>query len=250
MSQRPLGLTDGYSMPVHRPYYPPLPTHYRDARFQLLYFRADPDRIAPLIPEPFTPSPDGLCVAFTIDVPFTSDYGPFCESGVMERVLFRSEPGFYPSHVWLNNVRAIVSGRERWGTPKMYADVQLEENGNVLSGTTTADGLPLMRMRTQIGKPASATDMVPMFPGYRLKVIPRADGPGFALKQVITIGPTAATTEFIFKGEGTIAFDPAADWDVAALAPVEILDAFYLVSSYEESYGEIVFEVRPEDLGD
>ncbi len=244
MTRRRLSLADGYGMPPHKPYYSPLPTQYRNVRFQMLYFRADPDRVATVIPEPFEPSSDGLCVAFTIEVPFCSDYGPFSESGFMERVIFDGKPGYYTSHVYLDNVKAIVSGRERWGTPKEFADVELRIEGGALTGTTTVEGLTLMTMRTEMGEPASEDDMMPMFPSYRLKIIPKADGPGFSLKQVVSVGPTEATTHALFKGTGSLGLHPAVDWDLAALEPVDTLDAFYSESSYEETYGEVVYEVR------
>ena len=73
---------EGYAMPAHRPYYPPLPTYYRDVRFQLVYFQADPARLRAYLPDPPEPADDGLCVAFGIDVPFSSSYGPFHEAGI------------------------------------------------------------------------------------------------------------------------------------------------------------------------
>src|SRR5438128_705460 len=72
MQPRRLKLDEGYAVPPHRPSYPPLPTEYREVGFQLLHFRADPGRLRDLLPEPLEPHPDGLCVAFTLDVPFSS----------------------------------------------------------------------------------------------------------------------------------------------------------------------------------
>ena len=47
-----LPINDGYAMPGHRAYYPPLPTYYRNIIFQLLYFRADPARFGRIKPAP------------------------------------------------------------------------------------------------------------------------------------------------------------------------------------------------------
>jgi acetoacetate decarboxylase len=241
MKHEPLRQDAGYSMPAHRPYYPPLPTYYRDVRFQIVFFSADPAQVRSIVPEPLEPAADGLCAAFTVDVPFSSDYGPFQESGLLERVLFRGAAGFYCSHVFLNNVRAIVSGRERWGTPKVYADVRLAQHGDSLLSVTAMDGIEVMTVRSHLGKPASPQAMMPIFPAYRLKIIPRADGPGFALKQLVTAAPTEATTHLFYEGAGAVAFHPAASEDLAALRPLSPGPAFYQVASYTESYGEVVY---------
>jgi acetoacetate decarboxylase len=89
----------GEAMPAHRPYYPPLPTYYREVRFQLVYFCADPAAIRPYLPEPLEPAEDGLCVAFGIDVPFSSSYGPFHEAGIQVKVNFRGQSGFFNNHL-------------------------------------------------------------------------------------------------------------------------------------------------------
>ena len=89
MSAIRLSVTAGEAMPAHRPYYPPLPTYYRDVRFQLVYFCADPSHLLTYLPEPLEPADDGLCVAFGIDVPFSSSYGPFHEAGLQIKVVLR-----------------------------------------------------------------------------------------------------------------------------------------------------------------
>lgn len=242
MINRRLKHAEGYAMPPAQPEYPPLPTQYRDVRFQLVYFRAAEHRIAEFLPEPLEPAPGGLGCAFTIDVPFSSDYGPFQESGVQEQVLFQGQPAFYVSHLFLNNVPAILSGRERWGAPKVYADVRFEQHDNVLIGTTDRDGVRLMTLTSTLGEPATEKDLIPMFPSLRLKIIPRADGPGPAIKQLISAAPVDATTHLLYKGEGTVAFGRSARVDLTPLQPLEIVAAFYQVAGYTETYGEIVYD--------
>lgn len=241
MSQQ-LKVGEGYSMPPHRPYYPVLPTHYMGVRMQTVFFRADVEHIRTIVPEPLEPAPDGVCVAFALDVPFSSDYGPFQESGLQVGVTFRGEKGFYCSHVFLNNVRAITSGRERWGTPKEYADVTLRQYENVLLSTTVLDGIEAMILRSELGKPAAPEDVPAVFPSYRLKIIPRVDGPGFAIKQLITVGPEDAETHLLYKGDGQVSFHPACSDDLKGLAPLESMGAFYQEASFSESYGQVVLD--------
>jgi acetoacetate decarboxylase len=246
MSFRRLGFDEGYAMPAHRPYYPPLPTYYRDVRFQLVYFQAEPARLRPFLPEPLEPAEDGMCVAFGIDVPFSSSYGPFHESGIQIKVTFRGQPAFYNSHLYLDNVPAICSGRERWGAPKEYAQVSFEEQHNLLVSRTIKDGVTIMTITSELGAPAQPAEMIPMFPSYRLKLIPRADGPGAALKQIIEASPQDVTTHLLYRGSGTVAFAASANSDLRPFGPARELAAFYQVASYTESYGQVIYDYLQE----
>lgn len=237
-----LAQRDGAVMPAHRPYYPALPTYYRDVRFQLIYFRADPSRLRAYLPEPLEPANDGLCVAFGIDVPFSSSYGPFHEAGLQIKVDFRGQSGFYNSHLYLDNVPAICSGRERWGAPKEYAEVRIEQHHNLLVTQTIKDGLPIMTLTSDLGAPTTPDALIPMFPSYRLKLIPRADGPGAAIKQLVTAAPTDVTTHLLYQGSGTVNFAATVNSDLRSFAPLEEVAAFYQIASYTESYGEIVYD--------
>lgn len=232
----------GYAMPPHRPYYPPLPTYYRDVRFQLVYFRADPARLRALLPEPLEPAADGLCVAFGIDVPFSSSYGPFHEAGIQIKVTFGERTGFFNSHLYLDNVMAICSGRERWGAPKEYAQVQIEQHNNLLVTRTRKEGVNIMTITSDLGEPTTPDALIPMFPSYRLKLIPRADGPGAAIKQLVTAAPQNVTTHLLYQGSGTVSFDASANSDLRLFGPVEETMAFYQIASYTETYGEVVYD--------
>jgi len=237
-----LPVGDGYAMPAHRGYYPELPTYYRDVRFQLVYFHADPGRVRALLPEPLEPAEDGLCVAFGIDVPFSSSYGPFHEAGIQVKVNFRQQSGFFNTHLYLDNVPAICSGRERWGAPKEYAQVDFEQHHNLLLTRVIKDGINIMTLTSDLGAPASPEALIPMFPSYRLKIIPRADGPGPAIKQLVTAAPQETTTHLLYQGSGTVAFGASANSDLRLFGPVSEEVAFYQVASYTETYGEIVYD--------
>jgi len=243
---RRLKIDEGYGMPPSEPYYPPLPTYYRDVRFQVIYFKAGEKKVRQLIPEPMEPSPRGLCVAFSIDVPFSTSYGAFLETGVQEQVVFKGQMGFYCSHVFLNNVPAIVSGRERWGTPKMFADIRVEKCDNLLVSTTVKDNVTVMTLTSRAEKTVTEKEMVSLFPSYRLKIIPKADGPGPAIKQIVTAAPRDAVIQGMFKGSGTVALGSSVNTALSMLEPLRVLEAFHYVASYTESYGEIVYDYLKE----
>ena len=86
--------------------------------------------------------------------------------------------------------------------------------------------------------------MPALIPAWRLKIIPRADGPGPALKQLIDC--TSATQNFqahlCLRGKGMVQFQPSPLCDVTCLEPREYLDAFYLEASYTETYAHIAYD--------
>ena len=124
----------------------------------------------------------------------------------------------------------------------MYADIQFEQHHNSFVGTTDMDGVRLMTVTYTLGEPATEEELIPMFPALRLKIIPRADGPGPAIKQLVSATPVDAATRLLYKGEGTVDFGRSARTDLTPLQPLEFAAAFYQIISYTETYGEIVYD--------
>ncbi len=229
-------------MPFHRPYTPPLPTQYQGVCFQTVFFQVDPTRMAPFLPAPLAPHPDGLCVAFGIDVPFSSSYGPFHESGIQIQALFQEQPVFFNSHLYLDNVPAICAGRERWGAPKEFAQVDIEQQHNLVTCRTCKEGVEIMTISSDLGQPVQESDLIPMFPSFRLKAIPRADGPGPAIRQLVEATPVEVTSHLLYKGKGTVAFAGSATSDLRPFTPLAEVAAFYQIASYTETYGRVVHD--------
>ncbi len=200
------------------------------------------------MPAPLTPHPEGLCVAFGLDVPFSSTYGPFHESGIQIQALYQGQAVFFNSHLYLDNVPAICAGRERWGAPKEYADVKISQQHNLRTCQTYKDGLEIMTITSTIESPAQQSELISLFPSYRLKSIPRADGPGAALTQLVEASPVDVTTDLLYKGRGTVSFGYTAHSDLRPFTPMEEGVAFYQIASYTETYGRIVHDFLTEPL--
>lgn len=242
MTSHRLKLKEGHAMPPHEPAYPE-PGIYRDERLQFVYFRADPERVWDLVPEPFEPTSDGMCVAFTIHQPFGTSYGPTYESGVAEKVTVLGQTGFYISHLFLDNMNAIMAGRERWGAPKLYGRISLDYESNVLIGRTTREGLDVMTVTTKTHTACTDDDLpAPFMPWYFLKIIPRADGPGAAIKQVVSFVTPVPKVHVYLKGSGAVIFNDAAGTLLGGLRPIDTLGGFYLVYDEDEAYGTVLMD--------
>ena len=116
-----------------------------------------------------------MCVAGGIDIP-ESHYGAFQESFLLLKARFRGEAGFYCSHVFHNGPAGIAAGREVYGTPKIYSDVHLTIAGPMVVTETRLDERPVLTIHSSTGEEFDGA-MPSLAPAWRLKVIPRADGP-------------------------------------------------------------------------
>jgi acetoacetate decarboxylase len=86
--------------------------------------------------------------------------------------------------------------------------------------------------------------MPALTPAWRLKVIPRADGPGPAIKQLIDCARTFQdqVVHFFARGKGTLTLAASPLVDLTRLQPVSFGDAFYMECDYSEHYADIAYD--------
>ena len=239
---------DGWNIPADGPFYPPLPATYRGVQVQYVFFRCAPDSMAALLPAPLQADPAGSCVAAGLDVPFCTGYGAFQESFLLLPSLFEGSRGYYCSHVFHNGPAGIAAGREIYGTPKVYADVTFRRHEMGLVTDTAYGGVPVMRIDSTLGSPVAAKSLPALTPSWRLKVIPRADGPGPAIKQLIDGGPATSDLEvhMATRGAGRVSFQPSARCDLTGLTPTEYGPSYYVECSYTEGYAAVTYDYLAE----
>ena len=245
---------EDWAMPFGHAYYPPLPASYRDVRSQSVFFEADPAAVARFLPWPLQPSPDGLCVAIGLVVPFCTAYGPFNEALLMLKARFRDQDGWYIPIIWHDGPAGIAAGREIYGAPKVYASLDIRFEGPTMRTVVSMGGVHVLTIASTLEEPVPPGAMPSMAPDWRLKLIPRADGPGAALKQLID-GSGASqdvTVAASFQGPGRISLGAAPLSDFTALTPRAYRGAYFDESSFREGYGRVVYDYladHPADPG-
>ena len=235
----PLAQVDG--MPVSSPYFPRPPARYRGMRAQTVLFRADPSRVADLLPECLAPADDGACAAIGVDAPWSSHYGAFQAIVVAAGCEFEGRAGYYVVVQYVNSRGSIPAGREIWGTPKVWADMRVEQAERVMATTASVGGVDIASVRSTAHRPCDPGDLPTLTPMWRLKVIPRADGNGLDVLQLVSGGrPGADTVVHASRaGDGVVEFRPSPVFDVMALEPREFLGSFYAESDFTEDFGVI-----------
>jgi len=239
---------EGWNIPADAPFYPPLPAYYRNVRFHFVFFRADPEAVARLLPEPLRAGEDGMCAACGMSVPFCSSYGAFQEAFVVERCTFQDSSGWYCSHVFHDGPCGIAAGREIYGTPKIFADLEVKQSERTMIAKARLADMPVMTVAATMESPCRPDDMPSLTPAWRLKIIPRADAPRPAIKQLIDCTDAAQDmrVHVMFKGAGTVTFGPSPLCDLTGLEPLENLDAFYMEADYTETFAKIVYDYLAE----
>lgn len=230
-----------WTTPLDSPFYPPLPARYEDVRFQLVFFRADPAAVTPLLPASLQPAADGRCVAMGIGVPRCSAYGTFEEAVVQVACSLDGEPGWYCSHVWHNGPAGIAAGREIYGTPKFLAEIELDAGDADMSTKAGTGGVLEIALHSRARTVATIEDLPSLAPSWRLKVIPSAAGPGAAVHQLID-GSTATQdlrVAWCRRGDGEVRFAASAARDLSGLAPLSYDGAYHFEASYAEGYATI-----------
>lgn len=237
-------LDDIFGMPAFSPYFPSPPARYRQVRFQWVKFRADPSACDRYLPDCFVPADDGECLAFGLDVGWCSNYGAFQEAGVMLKCRWRDQTGFFCPVVFLNSRGSIPAGREIYGTPKVAADIAVTMDERVMSTEVRLAGAVVLGLRSTMHRAATADDLPAMEHAWRLKAIPRADGQGLDVLQLVDGAKATSeiTTHVVRRGDGVVEFAPSPVYDLSPLAPREYLGAVYTEMDYTEGYAEIAHD--------
>jgi acetoacetate decarboxylase len=235
---------EGWTTPVDSPYYPRLPAVYRSVRIQLAFFRANPGGVARFLPEPLVASAQGLCVAAGMDVPFCTSYGAFREIFLLLGCSFESRAGFYCSHVFHDGPAGIAAGREIYGTPKLFASVSVRQRDRAFASRARLGGETVISVSTATDRIVPASAIPALTPSWRLKLIPRADGAGLDVKQLIDGASAVQDQEvhFCAQGTGTVRLGKSALINLTPLEPVADGNAFYMECSYSEHFGTIVYD--------
>ena len=235
-------------MPAFSPYYPGPPARYRNVRFQYVYFRADLEAINAVLPACFEPSADGFCAAVGLSVPWSANYGAFEESILIVKCTFEGQVGYFAPVVFLNSRSSIPAGRVIYGTPKVFADVKVAMDERVMHTDTFLAGTSILSIRSTMHREASVEEMPDLSPSWRLKVIPRADGNGLDVFQLIDAAPATSdvTVHVCRAGDGVIDLSPSPVYDLSGFKPREYHGAHYVEMDYTEGYAEVVRDFEQE----
>ena len=109
---------------------------------------------------------------------------------------------------------------------------------------TVIAGSSILGIRSTLNQSTDISDIPETKPSWRLKVIPRVDGKGVDVMQLIDGSKVASdvSIKVCRKGDGIVEFAPSPIYDLSDFKPIEYFGAYYVEMDFTEGYGEIVHD--------
>jgi acetoacetate decarboxylase len=189
-----------------QPYAMP-PYVYRDCEMLSVVIRSTPEVMRDLVPELLVPNSDNYLVLyvglFNVTKPAKISYS---EAGIMIPVTFGDREGTYMPVLYLDESEMLTGGREVWGFPKFFADVEYTREENSVTATVNSEGTTLISAHMQLDKRGEAPPMHD-HEHFLLKSIPSPTGVGFDVRQINTCLVRDDNRRDLFEGPVELTLD-------------------------------------------
>ncbi|HEU5067065.1 MAG TPA: acetoacetate decarboxylase family protein [Sphingomicrobium sp.] len=155
---------------------------------------------------------------------------PFRDVMVMAPVEYKGERGGHPIVEFEDLNRTVLGGREKWGYPKLYADITFDQASDhaiavkVMMGSKT---IMEMNWTPDEGAPAAAKDdqALTLWPHFLLRTLPDASREGMGFAEILR-RDTSDDLEMLdqHSGRGKLVFGgwPEHEIDYCGLADLKI----------------------------
>jgi len=214
-----------------------------DREYLIFTYRTDPALLEKLIPAPLKLAEPVVKYEF-INMPDSTGFGHYCESGQVIPVTFNGVPGSYVLSMYLNDQPPIAGGRELWGFPKKFGEPELRVHKDTMMGTLDYSDF---RVATgTMGFKHKALDAVPIAkslgtPTFLLKIIPHVDGKP-RICELVRYSLTEIQVKGAWSGPGALVLHDHALAPVADLPVLEILSTVHIIADLTLPLGEVVHD--------
>lgn len=239
---------DFRSMPEFAPLYKTLPYEYRDYERVRVFFKGNEEGIKELLPEPLEYLSNDV-EAFVMHVPeMESGLEEYWEAGFLLTAKYKDIEGSHMVCEYVTDDSALCAGREIWGYPKKISNTNLEKEGEEIIGTMERKGKKVLQIKF---KPTGQDIEEPaFFPRLQVRRIPKADGPGYDIDQLVIMRFAGDSKDFSASGIkskrsgtaeveiGKSKFDP-----LYKLKPIEVTGAVFTVGDFDLDYASEVIDL-------
>ncbi len=234
---------NAFAMPIYNPAYPPGPYRFVDREYLIITYRTDPAMLEKIIPAPLKMAEPVVKYEF-INMPDSTGFGHYCESGQVIPVTFNGEPGSYVHSMYLDDHPPIAGGRELWGFPKKLGSPTLQVDKDTLVGT-----LDYGRVRVATGTMGfkhKALDHQSVAaslgaPNYLLKIIPHVDGTP-RICELVRYSMTDITLKGAWSGPGALSLADHALAPVFDLPVLEVLSTVHIIADLTLPLGHVAHD--------
>jgi acetoacetate decarboxylase len=218
-------------VPLAAPPYPLRATRFIDREYLSVVYRTDPDALRALVPQPME-VPEPLVRFEVMRMGDVDGYGPYTESGQVIPVRFDGEDGEYLHTMHLDNVGAILAGRELSAYPKTVGTPQLSVEDGCLVGTldygSQRVATATMAYKHQPLDPDEARAQITV-PTFAVKAVPDYTG-GLRAYDLVRTQITDITVKQAWRGPARLQLLAHVMAPLADLPVREIVSASHIVT--------------------
>ncbi|HCE07460.1 MAG TPA: acetoacetate decarboxylase [Oxalobacteraceae bacterium] len=234
---------NAFAMPINNPAFPAGPYRFVDREYMIITYRTDPDLLRKIIPAPLKMTDPVVRFEF-INMPDSTGFGHYCESGQVIPVTLDGVAGGYVHSMYLNDHPPIAAGREIWGFPKKLGEPELRVHKDTLIGTLDYSDYRIatgtMGFKHKVLE-AGAIKKAMEIPSFLLKIIPHVDGTP-RICELVQYCLTDITIKGAWSGPGALELNPHALAPVAGLPVLEVLSAVHIVADLTLPYGSVAYD--------
>ena len=236
------------SMPAFSPSYPAGPYLFKNREYLIITYESDPDAVRAALPEPLEPTGENknLCFFEWMNMPDSSGFGDYQESGSGIMATYKGEPCNYSVQMYVNDEPPITAGREIWGFPKKWGEPDLRVAKDTLEGTLSYDGLQVA-VGTMTYKHVSLEaklDEIKKGLGklnVNLKIIPDVDGTP-KIAQLVSYRLEDVVVHGAWDGPARLHLIPHVNCRVADLPVRKIVGGRHQIVDFSLPYGEVLLD--------
>lgn len=234
------------SMPLMNPSYPAGPYRFIDREYFIVVYESDPEAIEAAVPEPLKPNGSNRVFYEWINMPDSSGFGSYQESGIVIPCTFNGADVNYTAMMFLNDEPPISAGREIWGFPKRWGEPRLSVKTDTLTGTLDYSGervaLGTMGYKHEgsFKNPQDRAEMMALTQ-VNLKLIPDVDGKP-KIAQLVAYNLEDITVKGYWSGPCRLHLVPHVNAPVADLPVRKIVGGRHFIADLTLPYGRVIHD--------
>jgi acetoacetate decarboxylase len=219
---------------------------FLDTRALSVRFRTDPAIVERVLPPGLEPAGEPTARAEVVEVGRSNCVGGFAGGGLYVGARHGDLTGEYCLWMPMSTVTAIVWGRELLGEPKKLAEIDLERDGDRVTGRVVRHGESVLELDATLEaeRPVDGADDDPATV-FHYKYQPDVSGEGFQYDPTLVRSVLESDLDHLETGTGTVELastvhDPLGDLPVESVRGVAYTESDLVVS------GENLTTVDPE----
>ncbi len=234
------------SMPPGNPSYPMGPYRFIDREYFIVIYESDPEAIRRALPDPLKPDGSEQIFYEWINMPNSSGFGSYQESGVVIPCTFEGEPVNYTAQMYLNDEPPISAGREIWGFPKRWGQPRLWVETDTLTGTleyagqTVAVGTMGYKHESLIQDPAKRNEALKKTQ-VNLKLLPCVTGKPL-VAQLVAYNLTDIDVKGDWGGPARLHLVPHVNAPVADFPVRRVIGGRHFIADLTLPYGRVLHD--------